>query len=91
MDDEIVDNIKKYLRTHENGELETLLDDINTALVHDMYPTTQLYEADEILRHFEQIERIKDLDERIKREEEDFQKLMGIKESKQRKKGSLKN
>jgi hypothetical protein len=87
IDSKTIKEIKTFLIAHPNEELSSLIDDINDALANDFYPREQLYKAQDLYKELKQVARIRSLDERIKREQEDYEMLLMIKKSK---KGSLK-
>ena len=69
-DIKIYNRLKEYLDNYENADLETELDNINTAIAHGIYPYTYLYKVEKELDRIDQIKRIKELDRTIKEIEE---------------------
>lgn len=86
-DIKIYNRLTEYLKNNENPDLETELDNINTAVANGIYPYTYLYNVEKELDRIEQIRRIKELDRTIKAIEESS---IALNDKIEEKRGSLK-
>ena len=91
IDGKTINEITKYLDNHDDNELSSLIDDIKDSLGNDIYPRELIYKAQDIFKQIKQIQRIKELNQRLELELRDTDKLINIRSRiKRKRKGSHK-